>query len=92
MAHELLTRSETEIAKKGRDKNDRRVPPISDSAPRMRRTEQRGPVVSASGARERAVRARVSLMKQAHSSAPRGGIWAVRGNFFSGPKYRLAAS
>ena len=27
----------------------------------------------------------------AHTPAPRGGIWAVRGNFFSGPKYRQAA-
>jgi hypothetical protein len=57
----------------------------------VRRTEQRGSIVSASSARERAVRARVSLTKRAHPSAPWGVIWAVRGNFFSGPKYRQAA-
>jgi hypothetical protein len=40
---------------------------------------------------EWAAQQRVWLTMRAHPSAPRGGIWAVRGNFFSGPKYRQAA-
>jgi hypothetical protein len=33
--------------RRGRDRDDRWIPPFSDSAPRVRGTELRGPVVSA---------------------------------------------